>query len=135
MIINPIIIAVNISVTYHGKLSSVSALNELTQERKVQGEMRRQVQEDTLVEETGKPPAFLQRSAPAPAPRAGGDQTRAVARAAEMIAPPPRPTPARIDHTIADRDPRLPPATWGRLGGDDDEELARLGGDIQSRGQ
>jgi hypothetical protein len=102
----------------------VSALNELTQERKVQGEMRRQVQVEQMEEETGAPPAFLRQ-------QRSGDPTRAVARAAEMIAPPRAPTPARIDHTIADKDPRLPPASYGS--DQDDDELARLGGNIQSR--
>lgn len=113
----------------------VAALQEITQERRVQTEVRRQVQENHMAEETGEPPAFLQRSTPIPAPRQSPDRTREVARAAEMIAPPSRPVPARIDHSLADRDSRLPgPPQYGEAELDADE-LAKLGGNIQSRGK
>lgn len=130
----------------------VTALQEITQERRVQTEMRRQVQEEQLTEETGAAPSFLRR---APEQRSQGeapsgpgqevarpvaqasaqvDRTREVARAAEMIAPPNRPNPARIDPTLADKDSRLPgPPQYGQR--TDTEDLEHLAGNIESRRQ
>lgn len=106
----------------------VDALKTIDREREVQREVRRQVQEEHLAG-SEPPPQFLQRQHPEPTPVR--NLPRETARAAEEVMPPRAPRPARIDHSLADRDTRLPPApAYSQT--DDERELARIAGDIQS---
>jgi hypothetical protein len=70
---------------------------------------------------------------PAPAPLLRSPSlTREVRRAAEMIAPATPFRPGRVDPTLADRDPRLPPNQFERST-EDEESLRRLSERMQTR--
>lgn len=95
----------------------VDALGTMDRERNVQRQVRRQEQEEQL---TGgePPPQFLRR-----------DLGQETARAAENLAPRRPLVTGQVRTDISDS--RLPPADMG-LPTDDENELARLGGHIQS---
>lgn len=136
----------------------VAALTEITQERTVERSVRRQVQEEQLAEETGPAPRFLRRdvveteagdqrdqAAPAARPqvqpeaRRESDEDRSdrLRGAAERLARPVAPVamrPGRIDHTLADRDDRLPRTNYpGHEEYQETESLRELAGGMTDK--
>lgn len=94
-----------------------SQLKEIREEREIAAAVRRQVQEDNLGvgSEIDRAPAFMaprhvvERAQIAEVPEKELARTEQLRGAAEHIAPPVLANrPGRIDHTLADRDPRLP---------------------------
>lgn len=84
----------------------VTSLREIREERQISREVRRQTQEIVLTREGGDArPKFLEKAEP----EEELARTEQLRGAAEHIAPPVLANrPGRIDHTLADRDPRLP---------------------------